>query len=90
MVEEKAQATSTVVMDIVSNQQKNHKELRQPFSEEVFYALLDYLKNARPVTHYDNIFVRFSAPFSALVFSPDSITVESLDTLSRASSVEWV
>lgn len=55
------------------NQQKNHKELIQPFSEEVFYALLDYLKNARPVTHYDNIFVRFSAPFSAL--SPTALSV---------------
>lgn len=48
------------------NQQKNQKELIQPFSDEVFFALLDYLKNARPTTNYDNIFVRFSAPFSAL------------------------
>ncbi len=48
------------------SQQKNQRELIQPFSDEVFYALLDYLKNARPATNYDNIFVRFSAPFSAL------------------------
>ena len=48
------------------SQQKNQRELIQPFSDEVFYALLDYLKNARPATNYDNIFVIFSAPFSAL------------------------
>ena len=47
-------------------QQKNKKELVQPFTDEIFFALLDYLKNSRPITNSINIFVSLKAPYQAL------------------------
>lgn len=43
-------------------QQKTQKELIQPFTDEIFFALLDYIKNGRPCTHCENIFVSFTTP----------------------------
>ena len=47
-------------------QQKTGKELIQPFPDEIFFAILDYLKNARPKTNSQNIFVSFTTPCFAL------------------------
>ena len=47
-------------------QQKNKKELIQPFSDEIYFALLDYLKNARPNTDSLNIFVSLRPPYQVL------------------------
>lgn len=43
-------------------QKKTNKELIQPFTDEIFFAILDYLKNARPTTTSDNLFVSFTPP----------------------------
>lgn len=50
-------------------QQKTKKELIQPFTDEIYYALLDYLKNARPQTNCNNIFVSLKPPYQALTTS---------------------
>lgn len=50
-------------------QQKNKKNLIQPFTDEIYFALLDYLKNARPNTNSSNIFVSLRPPFQALTTS---------------------
>ena len=47
-------------------QQKNKKPLIQPFSDEIYFALLDYLKNARPNTDSLNIFVSLRPPYQVL------------------------
>ena len=47
-------------------QQKTQKSLIQPFTEEILFALLDYLKNGRPVTNSEFIFVRTRAPFDRI------------------------
>ena len=43
-------------------QKKTNKELIQPFTDEIFFAILDYLKNARPTATSDNLFVSFTPP----------------------------
>ena len=47
-------------------QQKNKKELIQPFTDEIYFALLDYLKNARHETNSSNVFVSLRPPYQAL------------------------
>lgn len=47
-------------------QQKTQKTLIQPFTEEILFALLDYLKYGRPITNSDFIFVRTRAPFDRI------------------------
>ena len=54
-------------------QQKTGKDLIQPFPDEVFFALLDYLKNARPIAKCSNIFVTSVVPFREL--SPSALSV---------------
>ena len=54
-------------------QQKTGKDLIQPFPDEVFFALLDYLKNARPIAKCSNIFVTSVVPFRKL--SPSALSV---------------
>jgi len=47
-------------------QQKTGQSLVQPFTDEIFYALLDYIKNARPKTNCENLFVTSTVPFRKL------------------------
>lgn len=44
-------------------QQKTKIPISLPLFENIKYALLDYLKNARPQSRHTNIFVRHRAPF---------------------------
>lgn len=54
-------------------QQKTQKALIQPFTEEILFALLDYLKNGRPITDSEFIFVRAFAPYDKI--SPTCLSV---------------
>jgi site-specific recombinase XerD len=45
------------------SQQKTGKMLSLPLTEEVGAALIDYLRNGRPESDYDNIFLRHRAPY---------------------------
>lgn len=56
-------------------QQKTKKPLIQPFTDEILFSLLDYLKNGRPNTNTDYIFIRYSAPFDKLTPSCLSTTI---------------
>lgn len=56
-------------------QQKTQKPLIQPFTEEILFALLDYLKNGRPVTNSDFIFIKSIAPFDRLSPTCMSVTI---------------
>ena len=47
-------------------QQKTQKPLIQPFTEEILFALLDYLKNGRPVSNSEFIFITSMAPFDRI------------------------
>lgn len=47
-------------------QQKTQKSLIQPFTEDVLFALLDYLKNGRPSSNSDYIFIKSVAPFDRI------------------------
>ncbi len=47
-------------------QVKTQKELVQPFTDELFYALLDYLKNGRPNSTSEYIFIRHTLPLNKL------------------------
>ena len=53
-------------------QQKTGKDLIQPFPDEVFFALLDYIKNARPIADCSDIFVTSVVPFRKL--SPSALS----------------
>jgi len=44
-------------------QQKTNKPLQLPLTEEVKYALADYMKNSRPKVEDPHVFVRHRAPF---------------------------
>jgi integrase/recombinase XerD len=44
-------------------QNKTKEPLTLPLMEDVGWAIIDYLKNGRPVTSYPNVFVRHMAPF---------------------------
>lgn len=41
---------------------KTKQPLQLPITEEVLYALLDYIKNVRPETSFKNIFIRLRKP----------------------------
>ena len=45
------------------SQFKTHREVTLPITEEVLYALLDYMKNARPQTDWPNVFIRLRKPY---------------------------
>lgn len=44
------------------SQFKTHREVTLPITEEVLYALLDYIKNARPQTNWTTVFIRLRKP----------------------------
>lgn len=44
---------------------KGHREVRLPLTQEVGWALVNYLQDGRPQTHTDVLFVRSRAPFRA-------------------------
>jgi len=44
-------------------QNKTNEPLTLPLMEDVGWAIIDYLKNGRPVTNCSNVFVRHQAPF---------------------------
>lgn len=44
-------------------QNKTKKSISLPLLEDVGWAIIDYLKNGRPVTQTKNVFVRHQAPF---------------------------
>ena len=44
-------------------QQKTNKSIQLPLTEEVKYALADYMKNSRPKVDEPHIFIRHRAPF---------------------------
>lgn len=46
-------------------QSKNKKPIVLPMLEDVGWAIIDYLKNARPITDSPFVFVRHNAPFEA-------------------------
>jgi integrase len=48
---------------ITISQFKTHREVVLPITDEVFFALLDYIKNARPQTAYQNVFIRLRKPY---------------------------
>jgi len=52
------------INQIEYTQQKTKNPICLPLLENIKYALLDYLKNARPQSRYTNIFVRHRAPFT--------------------------
>ena len=44
-------------------QYKTKKLVMLPVIDEILYALLDYLKNARPESNYRNVFIRLRRPY---------------------------
>jgi site-specific recombinase XerD len=47
------------------NMQKSKQPLELPLLEDIGWAIIDYLKNGRPETTSDRIFIRHRAPFDA-------------------------
>lgn len=45
-------------------QKKTQEPLSLPLMEEIGWAVIDYIKNARPKTEYKNLFVRMTPPFT--------------------------
>ena len=39
-------------------QYKTHRKVSLPLTDEILFALLDYIKNARPKADYPNVFIR--------------------------------
>lgn len=48
---------------ITLTQFKTKQEVSLPLTEAVMLALLDYIKNARPVSAYPNVFIRLRRPY---------------------------
>ncbi|WP_077215149.1 site-specific integrase [Bacillus dakarensis] len=46
-------------------QEKTNNPIRLPLVENLKYALIDYIKNSRPITNDPHIFIRHRAPFIA-------------------------
>ena len=75
------------------NQQKTGKELIQPIPDEVFFALIDYIKNGRPSTSSRYLFVTNCAPFLKISSSNLSSITEkyfiraNIDTKSRKHGI---
>lgn len=47
---------------ITLTQFKTHREISLPITDEVLFALLDYIKNVRPEVNYVNVFIRLRKP----------------------------
>lgn len=47
-------------------QQKTHRSLELPLLEDIGWAIIDYLKNGRPQSNCQNIFIKHVAPFDTL------------------------
>lgn len=50
-------------------QSKTKNELILPLADEVGWALIDYIKNARPIVNSETLFLQLSAPFTPLASS---------------------
>ena len=48
---------------ITITQYKTHREVSLPLTEETLFALLDYIKNARPESDCPNVFIRLKKPY---------------------------
>ena len=48
---------------ITTIQFKTHKEVSLPITDEVLFALLDYIKNARPKVENPKVFIRLRKPY---------------------------
>ncbi|MBQ9198756.1 MAG: tyrosine-type recombinase/integrase [Lachnospiraceae bacterium] len=44
-------------------QYKTHRKTSLPLTDEILFALLDYIKNARPKADYPNVFIRLRKPY---------------------------
>lgn len=44
-------------------QYKTHRKVFLPLTDEILFALLDYIKNARPKADYPNVFIRLRKPY---------------------------
>lgn len=55
--------------EISVTQNKTGETLRLPLMDDVGWAIIDYLKNGRPITKYPNVFVRHQAPFEPITSS---------------------
>jgi len=44
-------------------QYKTKRQVVLPITDEVLFAFLDYLKNARPESSFNNVFIRFRRPY---------------------------
>lgn len=50
---------------ITLNMQKTKRSIELPLLDDIGWAVIDYLKNGRPQTPSDRVFVRHRAPFDA-------------------------
>lgn len=50
---------------ITLNMQKTRRSIELPLLDDIGWAVIDYLKNGRPLTPSDRVFVRHRAPFDA-------------------------
>ena len=50
---------------ITLNMQKTKRPIELPLLDDIGWAVIDYLKNGRPMTSSDRVFVRHRAPFDA-------------------------
>ena len=48
---------------ITITQYKTHREVSLPLTDEILFALLDYIKNARPEADSPNVFIRLRKPY---------------------------
>ena len=48
---------------ITITQYKTHREVSLPLTDEILFALLDYIKNARPESERPNVFIRLRKPY---------------------------
>src|SRR4030042_5791155 len=55
--------------EIIVTQGKTKEPLYLPLMDDVGWAIIDYLKNGRPITKYENVFVRHLAPFEPITSS---------------------
>lgn len=55
--------------EITIIQNKTREPLALPLPNDVGWAIIDYLKNGRPITEYENIFVVHNAPYTGKPFS---------------------
>lgn len=60
---------SKLISSIDTSSATGKRNLVQPFTDEIYFALLDYLKNAKPNTNSPNIFVSLKPPHQALTTS---------------------